>query len=69
MGGSGGGEGEEEASGGNFLVNPRGRLDEPGDRGRYRASNKGLPWSSSRTEGMGGDLVAAEAVALSFCTA
>ena len=33
LGVGGGGGGEEEGSGGNFWVNPRGRLDEPGDGG------------------------------------
>ena len=59
--------GEEEVSGGNFGVNSRGRLDEPGNGGeRDRARNKFLPSLSSRTEGTGGASAAAEAAALSF---
>ena len=64
----GGGGREEEGSGGNFCVNPMGRLDEPGEGRRDRARNKGPPLSSlsSRTEGTWGALEVAKLAALSF---
>ena len=53
---------------GNFWVNPRGWLNEPGDGGgeRDRVRNKGPSSLLSRTEGTGKASAAAEAAALLF---